>query len=60
MPTNEDPFEIREPAAVMDLVTRRQLFRSPHVHDPDGTCVRNRFGESCDAPYVPDDPSDQR
>lgn len=57
-PSN-DPFT-PPPPAVMDRKTRAQLYESPHVHDPDGTCVRNRYRVACEAPYQPDNPKEAR
>lgn len=55
----EDPFA-PPPPVVMDRTTRAQLYQSPHVHDPDGTCVRNRFRTPCDAPTPPDTSKEDR
>lgn len=57
-PIDDDPFA--PPAQVMTREQRRQLYRTPHVHDPDGSCVRNRYRTYCAAPYQPDNPEDSR
>lgn len=47
--TDDDPFAPAEPE-VMAPAAAKQLYASPHVHTPDGTCVRNRFKSPCSAP----------
>lgn len=56
---DDDPFA-PPPPEVLTRDQRRQLYSRPHVHDPDGTCVRNRRADHCPAPYSPDNPKDRR